>query len=317
MTTPLILLLEPFPEKMLAQVATLHPQCNIVDARAPEIRQRLLKDAVITYGMPALEILPAAGRLRWIQLIYAGVPQDLCPLAKERGLTVTNMAGLYGPSIAEHAIAMMLLLSRNLHIVQRNQAERNWDRTVMASMRDVHGKTLALVGLGNIGQNIALLAKAHGMRVLGCRRTQRITPYVDRQFPTNEMAAMVCQADYVAVAAPLTRHTEGLLGPKEFAAMKPGAIYINVSRGAVAQEKALLEALHSGHIAAAGLDVFAVEPLPAGHPFWSMPQVLVSPHFSGERVNQSSLPAERFVRNLASWFAGKELEGQVNLDFGY
>jgi phosphoglycerate dehydrogenase-like enzyme len=108
-----------------------------------------------------------------------------------------------------------------------------------------------------------------------------------------------------------------MLGPKEFASMKAGAIFINVSRGAVAQEPALLEALNSGHLAASGLDVFAVEPLPADHPFWSMPQVLVSPHFSGERVNQSTLPAERFVRNLTSWISGKDLEGWVNLDFGY
>jgi phosphoglycerate dehydrogenase-like enzyme len=155
------------------------------------------------------------------------------------------------------------------------------------------------------------------MRVIGCRRTNRITPFVDRLCPVSEMPAMFAEADYVAVAAPLTRHTEGILGPKEFAAMKPGTIYINVSRGGVAQEKALLDALHTGHVAAAGLDVFAIEPLPAGHPFWSMPQVLVSPHFSGEIINQSGLPAERFVRNVASWFAGKELEGRVNLDFGY
>lgn len=317
MTTPLILFLEPFPDKLLRQLSADHPQCKLVDARAADVREKLLKDAVITYGAPPLEKLKEAKELRWTQMIYAGVPQELCPLAKERGLTVTNMAGLYGPSIAEHAIAMMLILSRNLHVVQRNQAQSKWDRTVMTTMRDLHGKTLAIVGLGNIGQNIARLARPHGMRVLGCRRTNRIAAFVDRQFPINEMPGMFSEADYVAVAAPLTRHTEGMLGPKEFAAMKPGAIYINVSRGGVAQEKVLLDALHSGHIAAAGLDVFAVEPLPADHPFWAMPQVLVSPHFSGEIVNQSSLPAERFVRNLSSWFAGKDLEGRVDLDFGY
>ena len=317
MTTSTALILEPIPDKLLRQLTADHPQCNFVDGRAPEVRERMLKEAVIIYGLPPFEMLASAGRLRWIQMIYAGVPQDLCPLAKQRGWTVTNMAGLYGPSIAEHAIAMMLILSRNLHVVQRNQAQSKWDRTVMTTMRDLHCKTLALVGLGNIGQNIARLAKAHGMRVIGCRRTNRITPFVDRLFPVSEIPTMVSQADYVAVAAPLTRHTEGMLGPKEFATMKPGTIYINVSRGAVAQEKALLDALKSGHIAAAGLDVFAIEPLPAEHAFWSMPQVLVSPHFSGEIVNQSSLPAERFVRNLTSWFAGKDLEGRVNLDFGY
>ena len=312
-----ILILEPVSKKLLACLAADHPQCSFIDGRTPEVRERMLPQAEVTYGLSPLELLPKAVQLRWIQMIYAGIPQELCPLAKERGWTVTNMAGLYGPSIAEHAIAMMLILSRNLHVAQRNQAGGKWDRTVMTTMRDLHGKTLALVGLGNIGQNIARLAKAHGMRVIGCRRTNRITPFVDRQFPVIEIPAMVAEADYVAVAAPLTRHTEGMLGPKEFAAMKAGSIFINVSRGAVAQEKALRDALNSGHLAAAGLDVFAVEPLPADHPFWAMPQVLVSPHFSGERVNQSSLPAERFVRNLASWLAGKDLEGRVNLDFGY
>ena len=317
MTTATILLLEPFPETLLRQLTADQPQCQIVDGRAPEVRERMLKEAVIAYGSPALDLLPGATKLRWVQMIYAGVPQEWCPVAKERGLTVTNMAGLYGPSIAEHAIAMMLILGRNLHIVQRNQAAGKWDRSVMTTMRDLHGRTLALVGLGNIGQNIARLAGAHGMRVIGCRRTNRITPFVDRLYPVSEMLAMFAEADYVAVAAPLTRHTEDMLGPKEFAAMKPGTIYINVSRGAVAQERALLDALHTGRVAAAGLDVFAIEPLPTGHPFWSMPQVLVSPHFSGEIINQSGLPAERFVRNVASWFASKELEGQVNLDFGY
>ncbi|HMF20228.1 MAG TPA: D-2-hydroxyacid dehydrogenase [Gemmataceae bacterium] len=317
MTTSTVLILEPFPDTLLRRLTGDHPQCNFVDGRAPESRERMLKESVIVYGLPPLDLLAAAGQLRWLQMIYAGVPQDLCPLARERGWAVTNMAGLYGPSIAEHAIAMMLVLSRNLHVVQRNQIQSKWDRTVMTTMRDLHGKTLALVGLGNIGQNIARLAKAHGMRVIGCRRTNRTTPFVDQLFPISEVPTMVSQAEYVAVAAPLTRHTEGMLGPKEFAAMKPGTIYINVSRGAVAQEKAFLDALNSGPIAAAGLDVFAVEPLPADHAFWSMPQVLVSPHFSGEIVNQSSLPAERFVRNLTSWFAGEELEGRVNLDFGY
>jgi phosphoglycerate dehydrogenase-like enzyme len=155
------------------------------------------------------------------------------------------------------------------------------------------------------------------MRVLGCRRTVRPTPDVDRVYPCKEMHAMLAEADYVAVAAPLTRHTEGMLGQAEFNAMKRGAVYVNVSRGAVAQEKALLEALRSGRVAAAGLDVFAVEPLASDHPFWDLPQVVVSPHYSGETVNQSSLPLERFARNLRSWSAGQELEGVVNLEWGY
>jgi phosphoglycerate dehydrogenase-like enzyme len=115
----------------------------------------------------------------------------------------------------------------------------------------------------------------------------------------------------------MTIHTQGLLGPAEFQAMKRGATYINVSRGGVAQEPALLDALRTGHLAAAGLDVFAVEPLPPDHPLWTMPQVIVSPHYAGEVVNASSLPAEHFARNLRCWLTNQKLEGVVDLDWGY
>jgi phosphoglycerate dehydrogenase-like enzyme len=132
-----------------------------------------------------------------------------------------------------------------------------------------------------------------------------------------DLHVMLAEADHLAVAAPLTAHTEGMLGPAEFDALRPGTVYINISRGAIAQEAALLDGLRSGKVAAAGLDVFATEPLPADHPFWSMPQVLVSPHYSGETVNQSAEPAARFERNLAAWTTGRELEGLVDLHWGY
>jgi phosphoglycerate dehydrogenase-like enzyme len=184
-------------------------------------------------------------------------------------------------------------------------------------MADLAGRTLAVVGAGNIGQNIARLAKAHGMQTLGCRRRPHTTPYIDRIYPREELRAMLAEADFVAVAAPLTRETEGMLGAAEFAAVKPGAFYVNVSRGPVAQEAALLAALQSGRLAGAALDVFAAEPLPPEHPLWAMPQVLISPHYSGEVVNTSSLPAERFARNLRAWLAGRPLEGVVKLELGY
>jgi phosphoglycerate dehydrogenase-like enzyme len=128
---------------------------------------------------------------------------------------------------------------------------------------------------------------------------------------------MLAEADIVAVAAPLTEQTVGMLGPAEFAAMKHGALYVNVSRGAVAREEALLDALRSGQVGAAGLDVFSVEPLPPDHPFWTMPQVVISPHYSGETVNTSSLPVLRFQRNLHNWLTGRPLEGLVILERGF
>src|SRR5205823_4706604 len=130
---------------------------------------------------------------------------------------------------------------------------------------------------------------ALGMRVVGCRRTPRPTPFTDRVYDVRETKSMLAEADYVAVTAPLTPATTGLLGPAEFQAMRQGSFYVNVSRGPVAQETALVEALQSGRLAGAGLDVFEVEPLPADHPLWTLPNVVISPHYSGEMVNNSAL----------------------------
>ena len=305
------------PDGVLPKLSAEFPEMEFVDCQEPAALERHLPQATLTYGVPPLSSLGNAPKLRWIQLISAGVPQDLCPIAKAREIVVTNLAGLYGPPIAEHALSMMTILARNLHVVLRNQLQKRWDREVHWTMKDLRGRTLAIVGVGNIGQSIARLATAYGMRVVGCRRTDQPTPYVDRIYPCKEMKAMLAEGDYVAVAAPLTRHTEGLLGAEEFAAMKRGVVYINVSRGAVAQEPALLAALQSGQVSAAGLDVFSTEPLPPEHPLWSMPQVIVSPHYCGDTVNDSAQPAQRFARNLHAWLSNQPLEGLVNCEWGY
>jgi D-2-hydroxyacid dehydrogenase (NADP+) len=317
MSKPQVLILAWLPDGRLPRLHAQFPQLDFIDARDPAGFERAFPTAAITYGLPPIARLAEAPALRWIQLISAGVPQDLCPAAHQRGVTVTNLAGLYGPSIAEHAFALLGMLARNLHTAFRNQQQVRWDRDVCRTMFDLHGKTLAVVGLGNIGQAVARLGRAYGMRVLGCRRTDRPTPGVDRVYPCRDLRAMLAEADVVAVTAPLTRHTEGMLGPAEFQALKRGAVYINVSRGGIAEEKALLAALESGQVAAAGLDVYATEPLPPEHPFWKMPQVVVSPHYSGEVINNSARPVERFERNLTNWLAGHPLEGTVDLEWGY
>lgn len=317
MTTPQVAVFAWLPDGMLDRWRAEFPGCEFLDAREPAALDRCLATLTIAYGLPPVERLPAAGRLRWIQLISAGVPQELCPVAQHQGITVTNLAGLYGASIAEHAVALMVMLARHLQVAVRQQQERRWDRDLARGMSDLQGKTLAVVGLGSIGRGIARLGRAYGMRVLGCRRTHRPTADVDRVYPTRDLRAMLGEADYVAVALPLTRHTDGLLGPAEFAAMKHGAVYINVSRGGVAREPALLDALRSGQVAAAGLDVFATEPLPPDHPLWAMPQVVITPHYAGDVVNFSPRPAERFQRNLRAWLNNQELEGRVDLEWGY
>lgn len=312
-----VLVLAWLPDGMFAKLAARMPQFEWLDGREPAAFEQHHERAEVTYGMPPVARIADMKALRWIQLISAGVPQDLCPVAQTHKLTVTNLAGLYGPTIAEHALAFVSVLRRNLHTAFLNQQKKSWDRTVADRLGDLHGKTVAIVGLGNIGTHVARLARAYGMRIVGCRRTDAATPEVDQIYPCAKIKEMLAEADFVVVAAPLVKGTEGMLGPAEFAAMKPGVIYVNVSRGPVAQEAALLEALKNGKVAAAGLDVFATEPLPADHPFWTMPQVLISPHYCGETVNMSSQPAERFARNLAAWSTGRPLEGTVDLACGY
>ena len=317
MSKRVVLICHWLPDGELARWTSEFADCEFVEARDPAIAARELPRSGIVYGLPDVGKLAEAAGVQWIQLASAGVPAPLCPVATKRNIRVTNLAGLYGPSIAEHALGLMLILSRNLQVAQCNQAQKKWDRSVANTMRDLHGKTIAVVGLGNIGQNIARLSKALGMRVVGCRRTPRSTPFTDRVYELADLKTMLAEAEYVAVAAPLTRETEGMLGSAEFKAMRPGAFFINVSRGPVAQDAALVAALQSGHLAGAGLDVFADEPLPPEHPLWAMPNVVVSPHYSGETVNTSALPAQRFTRNLRNWLAGRELEGNVNLELGY
>jgi phosphoglycerate dehydrogenase-like enzyme len=249
----LILIADWLPDGQLERWMTLFPECEFVDGRSDGVLERHLGQATVLYGLPAVDKVRPPGQLQWIQLTSAGVPRGLCPLASARRWTVTNLAGLYGPTIAEHALAMMLILSRNLHLVLRNQLAHRWDDSVARSMVDLHGKTMAVIGLGNIGQHIARLGRSLGMRVVGCRRNPCATFCVDLVVPPGELRNVLPEADYVVVAAPLTENTEGLFRATEFQAMKRGAYFINVSRGAVADEQALLESLRSGHIAAAGL----------------------------------------------------------------
>jgi len=312
-----ILLFDDIPQGCLERWQAEFADCAFFDARPAAVLEQHLERAVVAFGLPPVDRLHAATRLRWVQLTTAGVRPDFRAVAQQGGLLVTNLSGQYGTPIAEHTLALMMMLARNLHVVLRNQWERRWDNSVAQTMANLHGQTVALVGLGDIGLETARLCKALGMRVVGCRRTDQPTPGIDRLYPLAQLHAMLAEADFVAVNAPLTRQTERMLGAAECAAMKRGVIFINVSRGAVTREDALLDALRSGHVAAVGLDAYVVEPLPPEHPFWSMPQVIVGPHYSGDTVNLSALPAERFARNLRAWRQGLSMEGVVDLEQGY
>ena len=314
---PLVLLATPLHESLRGRLLRDFSEIEAIDTRDKSLLEQVMPRATIVFGAPPVALLPRARALRWIQLNSAGVPLDLCDALRGTDISLTNLAGLYGPTIAEHTLGLMLMVARNLHRAMRQQHDRLWHRDLRQTMVDLSGKTAAIVGVGNIGQNIARLCQAFGMHVRGCRRTPRATPCVDQLYSRDQLRGMLADADFVIVAAPLTRETDGMLGQAEFAAMKRGVFFINVSRGRVAREEVLLESLRSGHVAGAGLDVFAVEPLPPDHPFWEMPQVVITPHYSGETVNLSAQSGDLFLRNLRAYLDGQPLGHVVDIARGY
>ena len=189
------------PDGVLARWTNDFAECEFVDAGTREQQQGRLARCDVAYGLPDLEALEKSPTLRWVQLASAGVPAALCGLARAKGIRVTNLSGLYGPTIAEHALAMLLTLSRNLQVAQRNQASKTWDRSVANTMRDLHGRTLAIFGLGDIGLSIARIAKAFGMRVVGCSRSGESKPGVDQIYSCADVKAMFSEADHAAVTA--------------------------------------------------------------------------------------------------------------------
>lgn len=276
-------------------------------------------DAVIGYC--SREVLEAGPRLKWIQLPSAGA--EYCvriPAVAERGLLVTNAQRLYGPEIAEHVMAMLLAFSRGLYRYIPQQGEGSWSPGLIPRDRmwELDGKTMLVVGLGGLGTEVARDASALGMRVLATRRSRRAGPeFVEYVGLSHELFDLAGQADVVVNTTPLTAETTGLFDAGFFATMKPTAYFINVGRGRSVVTADLVEALRAGAIAGAGLDVTDPEPLPPGHPLWSLPNVIITPHVAG----RSDRAAERLwvlIReNLSRYVAGERMLSVVNVERGY
>ena len=192
-----------------------------------------------------------------------------------------------------------------------------WQRPQIDDLQEINGKTMAVVGLGAIGREIARKAKAMDMRVVAAKREMTQEPFVDRLYRPEQLLEMLAEADFVVVALPLTDATNGLFGREQFAAMKPSAYFINVSRGAVVQEEPLLECLKAGRIAGAGLDVFVEEPLPAANPFWDLPNVIITPHLAAISPVYLDRAIKLFADNLSRYIADKPLLTPIDKARGY
>jgi phosphoglycerate dehydrogenase-like enzyme len=256
-------------------------------------------------------VLPALFRLehlRWFHSFSAGVDSPAFKIILDRGTLLTNSSGASAPSIAQYVITMMLHRSKPVETWREQQARREWRP---AQGRDLTGQTAGIIGTGAIGGEVARLAKAMGMRTIGARRSGKPARHIDEMVTSRRLRYLLRESDFVVIACPLTKETEGLIGAAELAAMTPSATLINVARGRIVDEAALIEALERGTIDGACLDVFTVEPLPETSPLWSMPNVVVTPHNSGVSPLNMERAMAIFIDNLARFAAGKPLRNRV------
>jgi len=272
-------------------------------------------DVLVVSGLWQNSLLERAGKLRYIQSIGAGTDQLPRDQLSARGIRLASARGVNYRAVSEHAMALILALARLLPEARDNQAKHHWRGMIgdLARREDeLGGKTLLVVGLGQIGGRLAEIAKAFDMRVVGLRRDPAAGGPADEIRPMSDLKALLPEADFVALCCPLTPETENLIDRTALAAMKQSAHLVNVARGRVVDEAALVEALGSRRIAGAGIDVTVEEPLASASPLWDMRQVLVTPHTAGETRRYEDNVIEILQDNLARlWRGESELRNQV------
>jgi phosphoglycerate dehydrogenase-like enzyme len=254
-----------------------------------------------------------ARRLRWLQLLTQGFERAQAN-GVPAGVAVTNAGDAYSPAVAMHAVSLLLALQRRFPAVLANQGKRDWNRALSAELTSPAGGTVAIVGFGSIGQEIARLLRAFGARVVSLTRSAAPHPMADEALPVSELHAVLPRADAVVIAAPLDASTRRLIGAKELALFRRSAMLINISRGGIVDTAALVEALRGGRIAGAGLDVTDPEPLPADHPLWTAPNLIISPHVAGA-VGKAGFErlADIAARNVERFLAGQPLAHTISL----
>ena len=311
------------PREEALAVASAVPGVEVMSPESRAQADSLLPDAdvVLGFAVRAANFVQAR-RLRWIHSTAAGVGGVLFPALIESDVTLTNSSGLHADSMAEHALGMMLAFARKLHLARDAQHAHTWVQEAhyreSPPIEFLRGATLGLVGLGRVGTALASRARALGMRVLAVRRRPASPPDpAHEQWPVDRLPELLAASDWVVLVAPHTKETARLIGAEQLAHMRPSARLVNLGRGALVDEAALEEALRSGRLAGAALDVFEEEPLPATSPLWDMPQVIVTPHTSGIGPRYWERAMAQFTENLARFVAGQPLTNVVDKRAGY
>lgn len=326
-----------FPERWLDWLRAISPRLVVAQATATrfdEVSAELWETTEVLYSGAAYPDPARAPQLRWVQLDTAGADGVLGTPLWRSGVALTTLSGVGPPTAAEHAMMLVLAMAHHLPMMTELQHRRVWpspaERWDRLMPRELRGATLGVVGYGSIGREIGRLARAFGMSVLGLRQgTTRPPSYAlppvgdpadaepDRMYGPGDLHAMLAECDYVVLVVPSTPATFKLIDEAALRAMKPGAMLLNVARGAVVDEPALVRALREGRLAGAGLDVFEEEPLPAASPLWSMENVIITPHVAGLTPHYHERIMDLFAQNLRRYLASEPLLNQVHRDRNY
>jgi len=312
-------IIPPTPPSELAELESAAPGIELIQCRSEDEATEHAAGAQACYGFITQRVLRAGKSLKWVQQPSAGVEHLIeIPELVEGDIVLTNMQRAYGPEIADQAIAYLLAFTRSLAHFVRTQPRQQWaSRQPGLVLDELMDKTLLVIGMGGIGSEIARRAAAFGMRVLATDPKVWERPlFVEELHKPDQFHSLLPRAHVVASAVPLTKASRKMIGAKEFGMMKPGVILINVSRGAVIDTDALVSALDSKQVAAAGLDVTDPEPLPKGHPLWSR-NVIITPHTAGQSPGGERRRHEVFKENLRRFASGEMLLNVVDKKAGY
>jgi len=312
----------PASQEVLREAAEAEVLCI---TRTDEFLARLPEAEIIcSYWMPA-NWRQLAPHLHWLQCSSAGV-DGLLPtgvLDADSGVIVTTATGVHATTISEYVFGSILMFNRNWQEMVRLQDRHVWPRSASwynLGARELVDQTVGIIGLGHIGRRVAQLARAFGMHVLATRRTVsngEKDPDVDQLYPMEQLQELLRLSDYVVLAVPLTQETEKLMGEAELRVMPRNAYLVNVARGRVVDEEALIRALQERWIAGAGLDVTGEEPLPANSPLYSMPNVILTPHISGLSAHYDKRLTALFAENLQRYRSGQPLRNRYDPERGY
>jgi phosphoglycerate dehydrogenase-like enzyme len=310
-------------EPQLAMLDELPPETGIAVGNNTEAFESAAKDARVIFnwsGSGALlrEVFAMSPRVEWVHTRSAGLDNQLFPELVEHPVVLTNGSGVFSPSLGEFALAAILYFAKDFRRLVKSQMAGVWDQFDITL---IQGQTVGIVGYGDIGRAVATRVRAMGMRVLAVKRhgppLYNVDPLVDQIYSPGARLEMLPRCDYVVAAAPLTDETRGMIGDAEFAAMKPDAVIINIGRGPVIDEAAMVRTLSERRIKGAALDVFDREPLPEGHPFYQLDNVLLSPHCADHTPDWMDLAMRFFLEQFDRYVKGEPLRNIVEKRLGY